>query len=328
MLVCILSQQMPICIDASSNTHVFLLTPPRSGRSLLFSRQGTVSTDAGTAQQQSHSQSLAADRAQSSGVAVGRGTAEDLVTLGAGRGGSAAVAPPPDVQLPVPAAVLPDALQQPPQPPTPLPMQQQQQQPLELVERMGPTQQVVAAAQPPVLNSSAAGASGQLGTPGPPLGPASLPREIPAPAHSAPLLRMDGSPSGRPASLSQPPSPMGGHGSAPFSGASPGRQSFGAAMSAGGYSPVGSPGAGATFNRSGSGPAMAPRKPRAQRQVDALQAESRERRKSERRLSKGAQIAWSTCQIIEGRELKLLSAIGSGAYGKVRVAQMFGLHWA
>ena len=68
----------------------------------------------------------------------------------------------------------------------------------------------------------------------------------------------------------------------------------------------------------GSGPALAPRKPRAQRQVDALQQEEcRERRKSERRLSKGAQIAWSTCQIIESRELKLQSSIGSGAYGKV-----------
>jgi hypothetical protein len=68
----------------------------------------------------------------------------------------------------------------------------------------------------------------------------------------------------------------------------------------------------------GSGPALAPRKPRAQRQVDMLQqAESRERRKSERRLSKGAQIAWSTCQIIESKELKLVSPIGSGAYGKV-----------
>lgn len=84
--------------------------------------------------------------------------------------------------------------------------------------------------------------------------------------------------------------------------------------SPGAVSPIGSAGGMISY---GSGPALAPRKPRAQR-MDALQqAESRERRKSERRLSKGAQISWSTCQIIESRELKLLSSIGSGAYGKV-----------
>lgn len=44
---------------------------------------------------------------------------------------------------------------------------------------------------------------------------------------------------------------------------------------------------------------------------------SRERRKSERRLSRGSQLQWSTCQIIESTELKLMSSIGSGAYGKV-----------
>eukprot|EP00775_Hariotina_reticulata_P009889 gene9889-10046_t len=70
----------------------------------------------------------------------------------------------------------------------------------------------------------------------------------------------------------------------------------------------------------------APRAPRAQRLAAAAAAaagggqdpNSRERRKSERRLSKGAQIAasWNTCQIIESRELKLINCIGSGAYGK------------
>lgn len=44
---------------------------------------------------------------------------------------------------------------------------------------------------------------------------------------------------------------------------------------------------------------------------------SRERRKSERRLSKGAQMQWSSCQMIDSSELKLVSSIGSGAYGKV-----------
>lgn len=87
----------------------------------------------------------------------------------------------------------------------------------------------------------------------------------------------------------------------------------------------GAPGAGGGGVSAGgfnSGPALAPRKPRAQRQTDSLhQAGSRERRKSERRLSKGAQIAWSTCQIIESRELKLMSSIGAGAYGKVRRRQ-------
>ena len=104
--------------------------------------------------------------------------------------------------------------------------------------------------------------------------------------------------------------------SGPAAGRSP-RHSFGVAGSPASFPPQGSPPA-ATVTSYGSGPAMAPRKPRAQRQVDALQAESRERRKSERRLSKGSQIAWSTCQIIESRELKLLSPIGSGAYGRVR----------
>ncbi|KAF6253127.1 hypothetical protein COO60DRAFT_1463350 [Scenedesmus sp. NREL 46B-D3] len=68
----------------------------------------------------------------------------------------------------------------------------------------------------------------------------------------------------------------------------------------------------------------APRAPRAQRAaaaavLDSSQAggaSSRERRKSERRLSRGSQLQWSTCQIIESTELKLLSCIGSGAYGK------------
>lgn len=58
-----------------------------------------------------------------------------------------------------------------------------------------------------------------------------------------------------------------------------------------------------------------PRAPLAQRL--ALQEGARERRKSERRLSKGAQIAWSTCQIITNQELVLQTVIGSGAYGKV-----------
>jgi hypothetical protein len=70
----------------------------------------------------------------------------------------------------------------------------------------------------------------------------------------------------------------------------------------------------------------APRAPRAQRAAAAAVLESsqgggamsRERRKSERRLSRGSQLQWSTCQIIESTELKLLSSIGSGAYGKVR----------
>jgi hypothetical protein len=69
----------------------------------------------------------------------------------------------------------------------------------------------------------------------------------------------------------------------------------------------------------------APRAPRAQRAAAAAVLESsqaggamsRERRKSERRLSRGSQLQWSTCQIIESTELKLLSSIGSGAYGKV-----------
>jgi hypothetical protein len=118
----------------------------------------------------------------------------------------------------------------------------------------------------------------------------------------------------------------------PFGGASPFAgggglpwQAAGAPVSPrGGGSPAPPPVA-ATVTSYGSGPVMAPRKPRAQRQVDALQqAESRERRKSERRLSKGAQIAWSTCQIIESRELKLQSAIGSGAYGRVWLAEWMG----
>jgi hypothetical protein len=61
---------------------------------------------------------------------------------------------------------------------------------------------------------------------------------------------------------------------------------------------------------------MQPRKPRHMRLAEE-ETEERTRRKSERRLSRGAQIAWSTCQIIQSQELRLLSAIGSGAYGKV-----------
>lgn len=44
---------------------------------------------------------------------------------------------------------------------------------------------------------------------------------------------------------------------------------------------------------------------------------SRERRKSERRLSRGSQMQWSSCQMISSSELKLFNSIGSGAYGKV-----------
>jgi hypothetical protein len=75
----------------------------------------------------------------------------------------------------------------------------------------------------------------------------------------------------------------------------------------------------------------APRAPRAQRAAAAAVLESsqaggamsRERRKSERRLSRGSQLQWSTCQIIESTELKLLSSIGSGAYGKVIFKRCF-----
>ena len=69
-----------------------------------------------------------------------------------------------------------------------------------------------------------------------------------------------------------------------------------------------------------------PRKPRAQRLAEEEgDSAMRDRRKSERRLSKGAQIAWSGCQIIESKELRLLNAIGAGAYGKVSVCGLVPL---
>lgn len=65
----------------------------------------------------------------------------------------------------------------------------------------------------------------------------------------------------------------------------------------------------------GSGPRYAaPRAPKALREVGM----NRERRRSERRLSKGANIAWSTCQVINASELQMLECIGGGAYGQVR----------
>jgi hypothetical protein len=65
-----------------------------------------------------------------------------------------------------------------------------------------------------------------------------------------------------------------------------------------------------------------PRKPRAQRLAEEEgDAALRDRRKSERRLSKGVQIAWSGCQIIDSKELKLINAVGAGAYGKVGVSK-------
>lgn len=57
----------------------------------------------------------------------------------------------------------------------------------------------------------------------------------------------------------------------------------------------------------------APRAPKALRERGL----NRERRRSERRLSKGANIAWSTCQIINASELRMLECIGGGAYGQV-----------
>lgn len=64
-----------------------------------------------------------------------------------------------------------------------------------------------------------------------------------------------------------------------------------------------------------SGPRYAaPRAPKALRERDLS---NRERRRSERRLSKGANIAWSTCQIINASELRMLECIGGGAYGQV-----------
>jgi hypothetical protein len=146
-----------------------------------------------------------------------------------------------------------------------------------------------------------------------------------AQAQAGSLLQQALQASSRPASpaASPPASPFAADRSAPGTPSAAGAAAWRAVPSA---SPGGSPRAGAAAAAGaggmpsyGSGPALAPRKPRAQRQVAALQeAESRERRKSERRLSKGAQIAWSTCQIIESRELKIVSAIGQGAYGKVR----------
>lgn len=58
-----------------------------------------------------------------------------------------------------------------------------------------------------------------------------------------------------------------------------------------------------------------PRAPKALRERGL----NRERRRSERRLSKGANIAWSTCQIINASELRMLECIGGGAYGQVGV---------
>lgn len=57
----------------------------------------------------------------------------------------------------------------------------------------------------------------------------------------------------------------------------------------------------------------APRAPKALRERGL----NRERRRSERRLSKGANIAWATCQIINASELRMLECIGGGAYGQV-----------
>jgi hypothetical protein len=59
----------------------------------------------------------------------------------------------------------------------------------------------------------------------------------------------------------------------------------------------------------------APRAPKALRE----RGMNRERRRSERRLSKGANIAWATCQIINASELRMLECIGGGAYGQVCV---------
>jgi hypothetical protein len=51
---------------------------------------------------------------------------------------------------------------------------------------------------------------------------------------------------------------------------------------------------------------------------------NRERRRSERRLSKGAMVAWATCQIINASELRMLECIGGGAYGQVFLAEWMG----
>lgn len=59
----------------------------------------------------------------------------------------------------------------------------------------------------------------------------------------------------------------------------------------------------------------APRAPKALREREL--GLNRERRRSERRLSKGANIAWSTCQIIDASELRMQECIGGGAYGQV-----------
>jgi hypothetical protein len=59
--------------------------------------------------------------------------------------------------------------------------------------------------------------------------------------------------------------------------------------------------------------------PRAPKALRDLELGNRDRRRSERRLSKGANIAWSTCQIINASELRMLECIGGGAYGQVSV---------
>lgn len=66
----------------------------------------------------------------------------------------------------------------------------------------------------------------------------------------------------------------------------------------------------------------APRAPKALREREA--GLNRERRRSERRLSKGAMVAWATCQIINASELRMLECIGGGAYGQVFLAEWMG----